>query len=299
MLCPHCIYVFCIYLRINSDLCHLQHKLIGFYNRDEKCLLCGTDWVFKYSGLRFVFKGLTQSDSSKSDPHFSNRVGYYRSVWPFSYYVYCAVPFSRNANVFAAPCVVSNPLVCLNAKISNRPSVLCACIMYDPEFNRYYKVTLRLIIKWARWSLSCKLQLAFTVAQVRICMRLTHILRFTSDRLLWLEIQMIHTLCNNLYHNSAMCRTCTNNMRTCRKASKCTGRVSSPVSPYAEHNVFKIIRHHSFWNHAQVMINNFWSVYSVRFIFLFPVKQKAHTGRHIRGSKNNKEGVIHRKIQVG
>jgi len=42
----HCIYVFCIYLRTNSDLCHLQHKLIGFYNRDEKCLLRGTDWVF-------------------------------------------------------------------------------------------------------------------------------------------------------------------------------------------------------------------------------------------------------------
>jgi hypothetical protein len=46
-LCPHCIYVFCIYLRTNSDLCHLQHKLIGFYNRDEKCLQRGTDWVFK------------------------------------------------------------------------------------------------------------------------------------------------------------------------------------------------------------------------------------------------------------
>jgi hypothetical protein len=28
------IYVFCIYLRTNSDLCHLQHKLIGYYNRD-------------------------------------------------------------------------------------------------------------------------------------------------------------------------------------------------------------------------------------------------------------------------
>ena len=41
------IYVFCIYLRTNSDLCHLQHKLIGFYNRDEKCLQRGTDWVFK------------------------------------------------------------------------------------------------------------------------------------------------------------------------------------------------------------------------------------------------------------
>jgi hypothetical protein len=35
------------YLRINRDLCHLGHKLVGFYNRDEKCLLCGTDWVFK------------------------------------------------------------------------------------------------------------------------------------------------------------------------------------------------------------------------------------------------------------
>ena len=31
--------MFYIYLRTNSDLCHLQHKLIGFYNRDEKCLL--------------------------------------------------------------------------------------------------------------------------------------------------------------------------------------------------------------------------------------------------------------------
>jgi len=57
-LCPHCIYVFCIYLRTNSDLCHLQHKLIGFYNPDEKCLQRGTNWVFKYSGLRFGFKGL-------------------------------------------------------------------------------------------------------------------------------------------------------------------------------------------------------------------------------------------------
>jgi len=38
--------MFCIYLRTNSDLCHLQHKPIGFYNRDEKCLQRGTDWVF-------------------------------------------------------------------------------------------------------------------------------------------------------------------------------------------------------------------------------------------------------------
>ena len=40
------LYVFCIYLRTNSDLCRLQHKLMGFYNRDEKCLQRGTDWVF-------------------------------------------------------------------------------------------------------------------------------------------------------------------------------------------------------------------------------------------------------------
>jgi len=58
--CPSSIYVFCIYLRTNSDLCHLQHKLIGFYNRDEKCLQRGTDWVFKYSNLRFVFIGFNR-----------------------------------------------------------------------------------------------------------------------------------------------------------------------------------------------------------------------------------------------
>jgi hypothetical protein len=46
-LCPHSIYVFCIYLKTNSDLYHLHHKLIGFYNLDEKCLLRGTNWVFK------------------------------------------------------------------------------------------------------------------------------------------------------------------------------------------------------------------------------------------------------------
>ena len=48
--------MFCIYLRTNSDLCHLQHKLIGFYNRDENYLQRGTDWVFKYSSLRFVLQ---------------------------------------------------------------------------------------------------------------------------------------------------------------------------------------------------------------------------------------------------
>jgi hypothetical protein len=44
--CSHCIYVFCVCLRTNSDLCHLHKKVIGFYNGDEKCLQRGTDWVF-------------------------------------------------------------------------------------------------------------------------------------------------------------------------------------------------------------------------------------------------------------
>jgi len=39
--------MFCIYLGTNSDLYRLHHKVTGFYNRVEKCLLRGTDWVFK------------------------------------------------------------------------------------------------------------------------------------------------------------------------------------------------------------------------------------------------------------
>jgi len=45
-------------MRRNSDLCYLQHKLIGFYKLDEECLQRGTDRVFKSSSLRFVFKAL-------------------------------------------------------------------------------------------------------------------------------------------------------------------------------------------------------------------------------------------------
>jgi len=53
----HCSYAFCIYLRTNSDLCHLQHKLIGFYNRDEKRLLLGTDWVLNKMVCASFLKG--------------------------------------------------------------------------------------------------------------------------------------------------------------------------------------------------------------------------------------------------
>jgi len=43
----------------------LNHKLIGFYNRDEKCLQRGTDWVFKQRGLRFVFKSLSRYEAER------------------------------------------------------------------------------------------------------------------------------------------------------------------------------------------------------------------------------------------
>jgi hypothetical protein len=45
---------------------------MGFYNRDEMCLLRGTEWVSKQSSLRFVFKGLMGlTESVPGTPLFS------------------------------------------------------------------------------------------------------------------------------------------------------------------------------------------------------------------------------------
>ena len=56
------LYLFVLYLSGKKQrLYHLQHKLMGFYNRVEKCFLRGTNWVFKSSSLRIVFKGLITS----------------------------------------------------------------------------------------------------------------------------------------------------------------------------------------------------------------------------------------------
>ena len=42
------VYLCVLYLsEKNSDLCHLQHELIGFYKWDGKCLQHGTNWAFK------------------------------------------------------------------------------------------------------------------------------------------------------------------------------------------------------------------------------------------------------------
>jgi hypothetical protein len=42
---PQCINV--LYLTRNREFCPIQHSVTGFYNRDGKCLLRSTNWVFK------------------------------------------------------------------------------------------------------------------------------------------------------------------------------------------------------------------------------------------------------------
>ena len=45
---PPTLYLCVLYLSENKQrLVPLTSNLIGFYNRDEKCLLRGTNWVFK------------------------------------------------------------------------------------------------------------------------------------------------------------------------------------------------------------------------------------------------------------
>jgi len=78
--------MFCIYLRTNCDLCHLQHKLIGFYNRDEKCLQRGTDCFLIYNSIRLVFKRL---NFTKNDGHFTRR----------SIYIYNSISQNMSLNV--------------------------------------------------------------------------------------------------------------------------------------------------------------------------------------------------------
>jgi hypothetical protein len=45
------IYVFCVYLRINSEYFTVQHLLTGFYNRDGVCLLGGTHLLSALEGV--------------------------------------------------------------------------------------------------------------------------------------------------------------------------------------------------------------------------------------------------------
>jgi len=53
------LYLFVLYLSVNKQwpLPHITYT-DWFFITEMKCSLRGTDWVFKYSSLRFVFKGL-------------------------------------------------------------------------------------------------------------------------------------------------------------------------------------------------------------------------------------------------
>ena len=46
------LYLCVLYRSENKQRLVSQHKLIGFYNRDEKCLLRGTNWGFKFKAYR-------------------------------------------------------------------------------------------------------------------------------------------------------------------------------------------------------------------------------------------------------
>ena len=83
--CPHCIYVFCIYLRTNSDLCHLHHKLIDFYNRDEKCLLRGKNWAFMKWWRAYVNEFCFEIKKVLFLKKNSHRVNNYLTVWRQNY----------------------------------------------------------------------------------------------------------------------------------------------------------------------------------------------------------------------
>ena len=92
--------MFRIYLRKNSDLCHLHYKRIGFYNRDEKCLLHCTNWVFKKSSMRFVFKGLTQQFCSRFSCPFSSGSPRQKLVTGQRYFFTQSFQFSYSASLY-------------------------------------------------------------------------------------------------------------------------------------------------------------------------------------------------------
>jgi hypothetical protein len=54
---PHCVYVFCIDLRTNSNFCLIKHYETGFYNRSG--VFTARYALIPYlKQIRFVFKGL-------------------------------------------------------------------------------------------------------------------------------------------------------------------------------------------------------------------------------------------------
>ena len=142
--------MFCIYLRTNSDLCHLQHKLIGFYNRDEKCLQRGKDWAFKYSSLSFVFKGLRSflklschlclvlpSRHFPSDIHTAPLYGFL--LFPIhAIATCCSPPHHKILHDLISQIIFGEFLYNVNQQITFRLSApLCSTVPFHPSPSRY------------------------------------------------------------------------------------------------------------------------------------------------------------------
>ena len=123
-------YLCILYLSENKQrLVPLTAKLIGFYNRDEKCLLRGTNWIFKYSNLHFVFKGLIcwRIFYFTNDPQ--NRIctlcgnnsaclAYFLCLWLMPHHT--------------AILVTSGPMECMCIHLSIR---LCCVLLWDSDIS--------------------------------------------------------------------------------------------------------------------------------------------------------------------
>jgi hypothetical protein len=53
--------MFFVDLKTDNEFFPTQHSVIGLYNRDGRCLLRGTNWLFKQNGSRFVLNLLKPS----------------------------------------------------------------------------------------------------------------------------------------------------------------------------------------------------------------------------------------------
>jgi len=42
-----CVHLFCANIRTDIEVCCMQYSVTGCYNRNGRCLLRGTNWVFK------------------------------------------------------------------------------------------------------------------------------------------------------------------------------------------------------------------------------------------------------------
>jgi hypothetical protein len=69
--------------------------MIGFYNRDEKCLLCGTNWVFNWANLRLAFKRLNGSLGLFFTALSSKNMKIFKQQFHATWHCYIKPPYSQ------------------------------------------------------------------------------------------------------------------------------------------------------------------------------------------------------------